>query len=280
LIKPSNETEVGEANARDSSYGTNGSKFDVKAKQTGQKFRRTIISYLSASSESPDLESESESELTVVLSPVTTFRQEDRSSGVTAPLPSLSDAIKALDDFCEDLKATLQQIVDASAEFESEQHIKTDSIEEVVTTVDPESLRRLDIGEKRALVARVIEQHRSENQTKAANCLCSFEMLLLLIWRHIAYYAEGRAPKAPSMDMQKSQLRSSTMRFLIVPSTLSFQQEAAQALTGVLEKVEALQLSEDLVGQGWKSSQSYIEVMCRRIREALSYEDDMEQNET
>lgn len=47
------------------------------------------------------------------------------------PLPSLSDAIEAVNDFCEDLLAALRQILDISAELEHKEHVRIDNIEEV-----------------------------------------------------------------------------------------------------------------------------------------------------
>lgn len=78
-------------------------------------------------------------------------------------------------------------------------------------------------------------------------------MLLLLIWRHLAYYAEGRGGTGPGTagnamslskanQLQPQPLRSSTMRFLVVPDAETFQQDAARAVARVLEKLEGLEL--------------------------------------
>lgn len=47
------------------------------------------------------------------------------------PLPSLNDAIEALNGFCDDLFNTLQEILDIGAELEHKEHIRTDNLEEV-----------------------------------------------------------------------------------------------------------------------------------------------------
>ena len=48
-----------------------------------------------------------------------------------ATVPTIGDAIEALDDLCEDLKNALKRIADLSAELASKDHIRVDNIHEV-----------------------------------------------------------------------------------------------------------------------------------------------------
>ena len=49
------------------------------------------------------------------------------------PLPTLNDAIDALNGFTEDILNTLQEIVDIGAELEHKEHVRTDNLEEVTS---------------------------------------------------------------------------------------------------------------------------------------------------
>jgi nuclear pore complex protein Nup205 len=46
-------------------------------------------------------------------------------------MPTVGDAVEALNDLCVDLTDTLKQIVDLSAELASRDHIRVDNIQEV-----------------------------------------------------------------------------------------------------------------------------------------------------
>ena len=46
-------------------------------------------------------------------------------------MPTVGDAVEALNDLCVDLADTLKQIADLSAELASRDHVRIDNIEEV-----------------------------------------------------------------------------------------------------------------------------------------------------
>jgi len=60
------------------------------------------------------------------------------------------------------------------------------------------------------------------------------------------------------------------MRFLVVPDTAAFQGDAYAALGRVLDKIQLLELNEDFAGREWRSTRSYLDTMCRRLKEAVS----------
>lgn len=50
-----------------------------------------------------------------------------------ATVPTIGDAIEALDGLCENLTNALKRIADLSAELASREHIRVDNIQEVRT---------------------------------------------------------------------------------------------------------------------------------------------------
>jgi nuclear pore complex protein Nup205 len=112
-------------------------------------------------------------------------------------------------------------------------------------------------------------------------------MLLLLLWRHIAYYCEGHHINNP--DLRAS--TSYAIRFLSSPDAETFRSEAGIKLTPALQKLSLLDLvgrsyfasqdlgrltlsqQEDTIGNGWRSNQGYIEIMCRRLRDTAGLHD-------
>ena len=101
------------------------SKFDLRVQQAASKLQKSILSYLSAVS------SISETDLVVVISPLSTPRAEDRQRSLSAPIPSLRDCIDTLDVICERLFEVTQQISDAVVDLQNREQIRVDGIEEV-----------------------------------------------------------------------------------------------------------------------------------------------------
>jgi len=94
-------------------------------------------------------------------------------------------------------------------------------------------------------------------------------MLLLLLWRHLVYYCEGHHINNP--DLRTS--TSYAIRFLSSPDAETFRSEAGIKLTPVLQKLLSLDLHEDTIGNGWRSNQGYVEIMCRRLRDTAGLHD-------
>ncbi len=79
------------------------------------------------------------------------FMGHSGSYGVsTVALPSLNDAIEALNDFCNDLLSALQNIVDISAELEHMEHWRIDSLKDVrphcTVSASPSQLKLFHAG--------------------------------------------------------------------------------------------------------------------------------------
>ena len=122
------------------------SKFRAAVAMKEELLKNAVISYLGTASDF------TEADFTLVISPsITTPKHEERPTrfigefslggrvGVpvltqfsyTATVPTIGDAIEALDEFCRDLAHVLLRIVDISAELASKDHIRVDNIEEV-----------------------------------------------------------------------------------------------------------------------------------------------------
>ncbi|KAL5524938.1 hypothetical protein ACEPAF_8807 [Sanghuangporus sanghuang] len=285
FVRPSDETEAIESTLPEPGYGTEKTKFDMKVRRAVQDLRRALVRYLSASI---DL---GESELTVVIAPTLSSRDDRPSSGVAAVIPSLRDTIDFLDDICDDLLGTLHDIDDITSELEHRDHVRIDNIEELVGDVDAEAIRRLEINQRRALVCFALERSLISRRTRAGDLLISIEMLLNILWRHVCYYLSEQSslpistgeqrpfgrPEGPSTS--QAHLKASALRYLSKPDPDIFRSEASAALTKVVEKIATIELSDDTVGRNWKVSQTYLELLSGRLREAVATDTLPEDNE-
>lgn len=112
------------------------------------------------------------------------------------------------------------------------------------------------------------------------------EMLLHLIWRHVAYYSTNQGagpggfdrqrpfslstngPQSPArFSLAQSHLKSSTLRFIFVPDAQTFRSEISSLLLRLLQKVDGIELGEEVAGRGWRANQTYLEIMGRCLRE-------------
>lgn len=190
---------------------------------------------------------------------------------LTATVPSIGDAIEALNDLCACLTAEFKNILDLSAELAARDSIRVDSITQVLYC--EYSLRRsranplqhfdgrtmkiiqdLDMAQKRAVVAKQIQSLRREARNKAQSLLgkrgslsrgCdrsltsghldTLEILLLLLWRHLRYYSEVRPTG--------SQIQVSTPHITRLVTSMdveSFREEVPRKLSALLQRLDAL----------------------------------------
>lgn len=266
FVKPQTDTEVLHASVL--APGRSESRFDATVRHKLLLLRGAVIEYLGAASDF------TEPEITLVLSPVLSApRHDERSSRFVATIPTVGEAIEALNDLSSDLTATLKQIADLSAELSSRDHIRVDNIQEIVHIPDLAFLQDLDMTQKRLLIRQGHARLKTELQDEVKTALSALEMLLLLLWRHLASYAETDPahPTAP----QPPNLKSS-MRLLPAPDRESFKAEAGKRLVGPLMKVSALDLDAETVGTEWQSYQGYIDIMSRRLRDTIGLHDVLE----
>ncbi|KAJ6619045.1 nucleoporin Nup186/Nup192/Nup205 [Mycena sp. CBHHK59/15] len=247
-IKPQTDAEVLSASVFALSYGAD-TKFDVSVRQKERMLRKSIIEYMGPRAK-PDI--------SPVLSPVTTTpRHDERGSHFLATIPTVGDALEALSELCGDLAETLKQISDLSAELASREHISVENINEA----HPEFLQNLGIAQKRALICRELERDRRSTREDARTLLGTMEMVLLLLWRHLVYYAEGHHARSPPAAGTVH-----PMRFLSTPEPAAFRADVAKRLVPALQRLAALDLVQD--GKDWRASQGYVEIMSRRLRDS------------
>ncbi|KAK7055118.1 nucleoporin Nup186/Nup192/Nup205 [Favolaschia claudopus] len=246
-------------------------RFDVTKRQKERLMRKSVVEYIGAASEF------TEPDITPVLSPITTpSRPEERGSHFLATIPTVGDALDALDALSGDLAHTLRQIAEISAELAAREHVSVENISELLPDADPAFLRGLEIPQKRALVVRELAREHCVAEDEARTLLGTLEMVLLLLWRHLVYYAEGQhlnMPSAAPSTNGTSNLRGSTanaLRFLSPPEPDAFRTDVAQSLTPVLARVAAL----DFTGEWLRNSAGYVEIMGRRLRDSAGILDD------
>lgn len=187
-----------------------------------------------------------------------------------ATVPTIGDAIEALGNFCEELADTLKTISDLSAEISSRDFIRADNIQDIVAVPDPSLLDSLNMHQKQSLISRELVRWRTAARGRAQVTLTSLEMMLLLLWRHLAFYAEGRHINNP--DLKGS--ISHTMRFTSSPDAESLREEAGRRLAPLLQRLLGLDLTEETLERDWQSYRSYIEIMSRRLKDTAGLEEE------
>lgn len=163
-------------------------------------------------------------------------------------------------------------------------------------------MQDLDIAQKRALVAKKIRALRNEARNEAQSLLGekhqqgpdllltlggldTLEILLLLLWRHLQYYAETRPAG--------SQIQASTpliTRLVTSMNAESFRADVPRKLGTLLQRLDALDLviamhmsqqthadmdpsrqnTESLTENGeWRFNRAYIETISKRLKETV-----------
>ncbi|KAI0651312.1 nucleoporin Nup186/Nup192/Nup205 [Trametes meyenii] len=268
-VKPQTDAELADASAQSLEHGPE-SKFRVAVHLKDELLRNAVVSYLGVASDF------TEADFTLVISPaITTPKHEERPARFISAVPTIGDTIEALDDLCEDLTNVLKRIADLSAELASKEHIRVDNIQEVVQISDPSLLENLDMRQKQSLISRELLRWKAGAKRRAQTIINSLEMLLLLLWRHLVFYSEGRHINNP--DLKGS--IAHTMRFASSPNIDTLRTEAQRRLVRVLKALEVLDLTEETIGGEWRSYDSYRTIMVRRLADAIGLEVEPEPRE-
>ncbi|TFY78074.1 hypothetical protein EWM64_g5939 [Hericium alpestre] len=261
-VQPQTDSERLDASTLAAGYGTE-TKFDLAIRRREQLLRNALIVYIGTASDF------TEPEITLVLSPVmTTPRHHDHPSRVIATIPTVGDAIEALHDLCGDLVDTLNTIVGITAELSNREQIRVENIQDIINLSDVDALSDLDINQRKYLICCELERISSKSLQKAKTLMSSAEMLLLLLWRHIAFYAQGQHINNPSLKASTS----GVMRHLSSSTSgdaESFRVEAAKRLAPILHRLNSLDLDPESTGSDWRLNKAYIEIMSRRLRDTV-----------
>ncbi|KII84114.1 hypothetical protein PLICRDRAFT_702060 [Plicaturopsis crispa FD-325 SS-3] len=269
-VQPQTDAEILDASVYASGLGTE-TKFTLDVRERERRLRKAVVAYIGAASQF------TEHEISPVLSPVTIAPpQEERSSThFSATVPTIGDAVEALNDVCSDLADTLKQIADISAELAARDHIRVDNIQEIVDIPDIAFLQDLDIRQKRSLVCREFERIRRDAKGKAKILFSTVEMLLLILWRHLTFYSEGQPGSYGGNPPPL--LKSVSARLLASHHDPdAFRAEAGRRLAPVLQKLGSLDLGQDPANGEWRSNHGYIEIMSRRLRDTAGLHDELE----
>lgn len=115
-------------------------------------------------------------------------------------------------------------------------------------------------------------------------------MLLLLLWRHIQYYAE---PRHMGLPPAKSTV-TNAMRLLATLEPDEFRRDIANKIQPILSRLSSIELvsphiveplwqsaelrfqSYEAFGKDWEDNQWYIQIMGRRLKDTTGLHDDEE----
>ncbi|KXN92702.1 hypothetical protein AN958_06980 [Leucoagaricus sp. SymC.cos] len=257
-VVPQNEAEMQDLRAP--AFGNSAeSCFSVALQAKERLIRKAFASYIGAASDF------TEPEITLVISPVTNAtRLDDRGSHFIASVPTVGDAIQALEFISDEIATMFRQIADLNAELANKDHIVVENVKEILRHVHVSLLQELDIDQKRSLVCQEIEKVRQRSKATARILFDTLEMLLLLLWRHLEYYAEPGNMKNPRARTSIT----NAMRLLATSSPEQFREEVSTRIGPLLQRISALEIDEESLGRDWQSNQAYIEIMSRRLRDS------------
>ncbi|KAF8272691.1 nucleoporin Nup186/Nup192/Nup205 [Lactarius quietus] len=238
------QTDSEKLDANSTAPGHRGAcNFDVILQRKELSLRKALIAYLGTASE------------------FTASRHISHVPRLSATVPTVGNAIEALTDLCDEIVETLKQMAVINVELDARDNVQVENIRRLVPLQDMDSLRDLDIGQKRTLICRELERSLARTRNKADTLLASVEMVLLLLWRHITYYCESRHVNNPTMKASTAAvLRSVPQPF----DSEVFREEGAKRLAQALHQLNGLSFDHK-----WRESQVYIEILTRRIRESV-----------
>ncbi|PCH43029.1 hypothetical protein WOLCODRAFT_121398 [Wolfiporia cocos MD-104 SS10] len=258
-VQPQTSVEFTDASIASQGFNSE-SRFRATVRYKDQLVRKSLITYLGNASEF------TEEEFTLVLSPiVATPRQDDRPARFLATMPTIGDAIEAVSHICDNLANSLKYVVDLSNEIASRDHIRVDNVHEIVPVPDSSLLDNLDVRQKQILISRELDCWRVSARRTCTSTLNALEMVILLLWRHLEFYGEGRHINNP--DLKTSIPRN--LRVASAPDGEAIKSEAARKLVATLQRLRTLELTEETLGKDWQSYESYMNIMARRIEDAV-----------
>ncbi|ESK89924.1 nucleoporin [Moniliophthora roreri MCA 2997] len=261
-IKPQTDAEMTDANSLATGFGLE-TKFEANVRRTEKTLRKALVTYAGATSDF------TEPEISPVLSPICTLSRHEEKGHFLATIPTIGDALEALSTLCDDLAGTLRQISDISAELGAKALISVDNIRDIVADIDIDFIQDLEIDQKRALICRELERIGQAAKGDARLSINTIEMLLLLLWRHVGFYADDQNPKNPNANT----FAASAMRFLATPDPESLRQDIGKRLGPILQRLQSLIVDDESLAEEWQANQAYVEIMCRRIRDCAGLHD-------
>ncbi|KAI0695309.1 nucleoporin Nup186/Nup192/Nup205 [Cytidiella melzeri] len=252
-LKPTSDEEATADSIRDPAFGV--SKFRVKVFSQLIQLRKAIVAYIGNAS------GFTEHEFTPILSPIVGIpRQDDVTSRFMVTVPTVGDAIDALYHIQEDLAQTLKQFLDFSAELASQDHALA-NIAEMLELPGGVVLEDLTVNQRQALIDHELQKWQKGARGRAYTLFESLEVLLLLIWRHLAVYADEGA---------QIQNLGTSMRIASSFNADSFRTDASRKLAPIVHRLSSM-ATENQLGLGWQSYERYMEIMSSRLKDAAGF---------
>lgn len=81
---------------------------------------------------------------------------------ISAAVPTVGDAMQALEFITEDIANTLRQISDLGAEIANKNHIMVEHTKDILRHLHATLLQELDVDQKRSLICQQMEHVRQE----------------------------------------------------------------------------------------------------------------------
>ncbi|KAI0759191.1 nucleoporin Nup186/Nup192/Nup205 [Irpex lacteus] len=158
-VKPTNEEEALQDSIRDPAYGV--SKFRVRVLNQLIRLRKAVVSYIG------DASNFTEHEFTPIFTPIVGApRQDDVTSRFMVTVPTVGDAIDALNHIIEDLSQTLKQFLDLSAELASQDHALA-NIPEMIELPSGIVLENLTVDQRQALIDHELQKWQKSARARA-----------------------------------------------------------------------------------------------------------------
>ncbi|KIY63736.1 hypothetical protein CYLTODRAFT_493667 [Cylindrobasidium torrendii FP15055 ss-10] len=248
VVRPLTEEECNDAGLDDGLRG-NESRFRTKVKKTERRLRKAVAAYLGAASNFAEPDSEFRPVLTASASMPKAPTMVGRN--FVATLPSIGDALNALNDTVNDLQELRNQAQWISQELANRNHMSIEDAESIlmgaqtdsgVQVLDLETFRAMNSQQKRVMVVRAYDRRLATKKAEGAVVMHTAEMLLLLLWRHTRQTLKG------------------------VPNP----EEIGRAARPVLRRLRSLSRP----GGDW----AYADVMDRRLRETVGLHEDEDEN--
>ncbi|KAG9045001.1 hypothetical protein FS837_007191 [Tulasnella sp. UAMH 9824] len=195
------------------------------------------------------------------------------ASHIRSPQPSLSDAISALSSVVDKFAEVQERTQIVSSKLDSPNQIGAEEIDEITETAFAEFMEELDMNQRRVLALRELHDAWERGQREAFDLLHWLEVLLLLLWRHLDYFTNNdRDQQSSGLSLGRSLGFSRSA--LQLGQGASLKDQVRKELQPILNQLDELSLQQDVLGAESSSRKMYLQLVCRRLQETISKEDD------
>ncbi|KAG8983033.1 hypothetical protein FRB90_006360 [Tulasnella sp. 427] len=192
---------------------------------------------------------------------------------IRSPQPSISDAISALSSVFDRFVEVQERTQTVAKKLDSPNQIGAEEIDEIAESSFAEFMEELDMNQRRVLALRELHDAWDRGQREAFDLLHWLEVLLLLLWRHLDYFTSNtQGQQTSGLGLGRS-LNFSRSAAQLDPG-VTLKSQVAKELLPILSQLDELVLQQDVLGAESSSRKMYLQLVCRRLREAITKEDD------